>query len=276
MFSLRRRLFITLGFAAWFSTLAAPAAPRVTTPKQQFGFNLGDDYHLANYRQLTNYWAKLDRESGVGRGASLWALGRGRFTDPSVAAASGRGFLVGLVCGGVLVGSVLALEAVAGARTMLQPRGFFFYALNSASPSLSTLLFFLNVALAEELGYRFFGATWLLSLTRRRWVAVLVPAVLYGLTHTTLDFLPPAEPFWGRPLALTLVGCVWGWAFLRYDALTVVLSHFTADLFIFNWPRLASGRAGPTVAALLVVSVPLLPACLEALRRRFRKDRLTP
>jgi hypothetical protein len=45
------------------SVPATPAAPRLTTPQKHFGFNLGDDYHLPNYRQLTNYWHKLDRES---------------------------------------------------------------------------------------------------------------------------------------------------------------------------------------------------------------------
>jgi hypothetical protein len=50
----------------------------------------------------------------------------------------------------------------------------------------------------------------------RKWIAIVVPAILYGASHTGLDFLPPAEPFWGRALALTVVGCVWGWAFLRY------------------------------------------------------------
>ncbi len=38
------------------------AAP-VSSPKQFFGFNLGDDYRLANYQQFTAYWAKLERES---------------------------------------------------------------------------------------------------------------------------------------------------------------------------------------------------------------------
>jgi hypothetical protein len=35
----------------------------VTSPKQYFGFHLGEDYTLANYQQLTAYWAKLERES---------------------------------------------------------------------------------------------------------------------------------------------------------------------------------------------------------------------
>ena len=44
-------------------TMSVPAAGKVTSPKEQFGFNLGDDYHLASYRQITDYWRKLDAES---------------------------------------------------------------------------------------------------------------------------------------------------------------------------------------------------------------------
>jgi len=208
----------------------------------------------------------LDRESGAGRGASLWSLARLRI-DRSVALASGRGFLVGLLCGGVMTLSILVLQWIAGATTSLQPRGFFFYTLNTAAPALTTLLFFFGVALAEELGYRFFAGTWLLALTRRRWIAIVVPAVMYGLIHTRFGFLPPAEPWWGRALVLTLVGCVWGWAFFRYDALTVVLSHFTADLFIFNWPRLASGQTSVVIVSVLTVAVPLLPALIGWVRQ---------
>lgn len=46
--------------------LVAPtlqAQSRITTPKQQFGFNIGDDYMLANYSQLVDYWKKLDGQS---------------------------------------------------------------------------------------------------------------------------------------------------------------------------------------------------------------------
>jgi hypothetical protein len=36
---------------------------KITTPKQAFGFNIGDDYYLANYVQLTSYWQTLAKES---------------------------------------------------------------------------------------------------------------------------------------------------------------------------------------------------------------------
>ncbi len=39
------------------------AASRVTSPKEQFGFAIGDDYQLATYEQLTAYWRRLDEQS---------------------------------------------------------------------------------------------------------------------------------------------------------------------------------------------------------------------
>jgi hypothetical protein len=42
---------------------ASAAAQQITAPKQHFGFNIGDDYHLANYTQFVEYWQKLDKES---------------------------------------------------------------------------------------------------------------------------------------------------------------------------------------------------------------------
>ena len=48
--------------------LAGTAAPmaaqgRITSPKDFFGFNIGDDYNLATYTQFMAYWRKIDAES---------------------------------------------------------------------------------------------------------------------------------------------------------------------------------------------------------------------
>jgi hypothetical protein len=37
--------------------------PKITTPKQALGFNIGDDYKMASYSQLETYWKKLASES---------------------------------------------------------------------------------------------------------------------------------------------------------------------------------------------------------------------
>jgi hypothetical protein len=41
----------------------ASAQNKLTSPKEHFGFNIGDDYHLANYTQYEAYLKKLDQES---------------------------------------------------------------------------------------------------------------------------------------------------------------------------------------------------------------------
>src|SRR3954465_8477859 len=50
--------------AAAVSLPAAQSKPvTITTPKQHFGFNIGDDYQLATYDQFMAYWKKIDQES---------------------------------------------------------------------------------------------------------------------------------------------------------------------------------------------------------------------
>src|SRR5262252_2588863 len=39
------------------------ASPRLTTPKEQFGHDVGDDYFLVNYTQYVEYLKKLDQQS---------------------------------------------------------------------------------------------------------------------------------------------------------------------------------------------------------------------
>ena len=45
------------------STAPAIASAQVTTPKEFFGHNIGDDYWLPNYTQFLAYWQKIARQS---------------------------------------------------------------------------------------------------------------------------------------------------------------------------------------------------------------------
>ncbi|MDQ3417921.1 MAG: M14 family metallopeptidase [Acidobacteriota bacterium] len=53
-------LILAFHAAEW---IGAAAQTTITSPQQQFGFEIGADYRLANYKQLADYWRKLDAES---------------------------------------------------------------------------------------------------------------------------------------------------------------------------------------------------------------------
>ncbi len=58
-----RRVTLCAAFLALGFTGALDAQARITSPREQFGFDIGDDYKLVNYTQVIDYWKKLDAES---------------------------------------------------------------------------------------------------------------------------------------------------------------------------------------------------------------------
>ena len=58
--------------------LAAQPTPKITTPKEALGFNIGDDYQMANYTQLEAYWKKLAAESPRMKLVVIGKTGEGR------------------------------------------------------------------------------------------------------------------------------------------------------------------------------------------------------
>jgi hypothetical protein len=61
MFPRPKMIVVILALLTAASLASAQGA--ITSPKQAFGFNVGDDYQLINYTQLLAYWKTLDKES---------------------------------------------------------------------------------------------------------------------------------------------------------------------------------------------------------------------
>lgn len=60
---LRLFLFLLLLIpATTYGQRRGTSPPRVTSPRQAFGHDIGDDYFLVNYTQMIDYWRRLDRE----------------------------------------------------------------------------------------------------------------------------------------------------------------------------------------------------------------------
>ena len=73
------RLARTAALPLLFAVATGLHAQRaLTTPKQALGFEVGDDYMLATYTQLTDWWKKLDAESERMRLVSIGKTAEGR------------------------------------------------------------------------------------------------------------------------------------------------------------------------------------------------------
>src|SRR5664279_6284600 len=75
---LSHRGTFVLAVAVSALSLCAQSAPKITTPKDALGFNLGDDYMVANYTQLEAYWKKLAAESDRMKLVSIGKTEEGR------------------------------------------------------------------------------------------------------------------------------------------------------------------------------------------------------
>ena len=69
---------LLVGLAGFETATVSQSLPRVTSPAQEFGANIGDDYFLATYAQLERYWKKLDAESDRVRLVSIGQTEEGR------------------------------------------------------------------------------------------------------------------------------------------------------------------------------------------------------
>src|SRR6478735_2599458 len=61
---MRRTPFIlAVALTAAFAASAAAQNKAVTTPKEHFGFDMGEDYCLANYKQFESYLRKIEKQT---------------------------------------------------------------------------------------------------------------------------------------------------------------------------------------------------------------------
>ena len=59
----KKRIFVSFILLSVFTLSSVYSENVITSPKEELGFNIGDDYCLANYTQLSTYWTKIAEES---------------------------------------------------------------------------------------------------------------------------------------------------------------------------------------------------------------------
>ena len=126
---------------------------------------------------------------------------------------------------------------------------------STAIPWIYPLLVGLAAATVEEFFFRLLAISVLLRWFGRRWLAVLLPAVVWAFLHS--DY--PIEPIYTRGIELTVVGCLFGLVYLRFGIWATITAHYVFNAFLVALPMIKSTSAYFQISGALVVGVLLLP-----------------
>ncbi|MBI2862181.1 MAG: CPBP family intramembrane metalloprotease, partial [Chloroflexi bacterium] len=143
-------------------------------------------------------------------------------------------------------------------------------------PAIYPMTIGAGAAISEEFVYRLFAVSFFLIVFRglasgvwgRRLataLALLLPAAIWASLHAAY----PQQPFFVRPIELTVVGVVSGLIFLRYGVAATMLSHYLYNASIVGGLFLLSGSRYLQISALVAIALPallLIPASLRRLR----------
>jgi hypothetical protein len=136
-------------------------------------------------------------------------------------------------------------------------------------PALAALDVGLSAAMLEELLFRLLGIGLLLWLLKKRWLALLIPALVWAFAHSTYV----RDPIYMRGIEITFVGLFYGYLMLKYDLTTTITAHAFYNALLTILPMLRSGEPYFVSNGLLVLAVFLAPVAL-GLGRWLRRARL--
>jgi GNAT superfamily N-acetyltransferase len=175
----------------------------------------------------------------------------------------------GLMLGGVTFGYVALFYAIAvkffNGWTPLDPPGG--YAVATPFPFLGPLRIGIIPATTEESLFRLIGITAVLLALKRRWLALLIPGVLWAFAHTGYV----TEPIILRGIELTIEAVILGLFFLRFGVFVTIMSHFVYNAGLSALPLLRSSDPYFLFSGLIVIAamfVPIIPGAIIWLRRR--------
>lgn len=183
----------------------------------------------------------------------------------TLARSAWRGLMLGGMSGGYVILFYLIATRLFGGWTPLQVSSASTYA--TPLPFLGPIETGLTPAMTEELVFRLVGIALVLLWTRRRWLALLIPGVLWAFAH--LGYV--RDPFYLRGIELTIEAVLLtGLFFLRFDLITTITAHFAYNASLGALPLLRSGEPYFVASGLIVVAAmlaPLLPGVAGGLRR---------
>jgi hypothetical protein len=175
--------------------------------------------------------------------------------------------VVGLSLAAAHIGFVVAFYMVATYYGAWAPQELNYSdSVNTAFPWISGAAIGLLASLNEEFTFRLFAIPFFMRVTRSRWIAVIVPAFLWGFLHSNY----PQEPAYIRGIEIGAIGIVAGIVMLRWGIIATLIWHYTVDASLVGLLLIRSNSLYFKISGIVVAAAaaaPLLFACVSYLAR---------
>jgi hypothetical protein len=181
--------------------------------------------------------------------------------------------VVGLSLAAAHIGFVVAFYMVATWLGAWAPQDLNYSdTVNTTFPWISGAAIGLLASLNEEFTFRLFAIPFFMRVTRSRWIAVIVPAFLWGFLHSNY----PQEPAYIRGIEIGIIGIVAGIVMLRWGIIATLIWHYTVDASLVGLLLIRSNSLYFKISGLVVAAAALAPflfACISYLTRAgFEND----
>jgi len=84
-----------------------------------------------------------------------------------------------------------------------------------------------SASFSEEINFRLFGVSLAKKYLRNSILAVLLTSVIWGMGHT----MYAVYPVWFRIIEITLIGIFYGFIFIRFGIIPLLVAHYLFDVF---------------------------------------------
>ncbi len=126
---------------------------------------------------------------------------------------------------------------------------------STSAPWAYALLVGVQASLSEEFLFRVVAISWLRRWLKRDWLAILIPALVWGFAHANY----PNKPFYIRGIELSIWGLIFGWMLVRYGVLPSLVAHASYNAVLVGSGFLTSVIWTPRLSFLVVLALTLAP-----------------